>query len=94
MIIDSDLPNSLVSNYRAWQVSKLNRVSPRGICNVTLAQDKVNQHLDYIELDENGNIIGKWADYFETNVAPTSDEDDTSLLITTTSKITASGIAH
>ena len=46
-----------------------------------MAQDVFNQHTDYIEKDEFGNIIGMWADYFKSNVEPSPiipDEDNPS----------------
>ena len=66
-LIDSNLYND-DSEYRAWLVSKVNRISTKGICNVTLAQDTFNQHTDYIEKDDEGNIIGAWADYWTSSI--------------------------
>lgn len=36
----------------------------------TMKQDVFNSHLDYIEIDEDGNIIGMWADMFKENNLP------------------------
>ena len=58
------------SEPRAWLISKVNRISPNGICRVTLTQDTYNQHTDYIEHDENGNIIGMWANWFSSVIEP------------------------
>lgn len=66
MIIDS----GVLSEPRAWKVSKVNRISPNGIARITLAQDKFDQHKDYIELDDNNNVIGMWADYYNDKILP------------------------
>ena len=91
MIIDSALYNPDATP-RAWLISKVNRISPDGIVRVTLAQDTYDQHNDYIERDDNGNIIGMWANYWnnyvEQPIAPESG-DDIPVLIT--SQITCSG---
>ena len=90
MIIDSNVE----TEPRAWLVSKVNRISPNGICRVTLTQDIFDQHKDYIERDESGNIVGKWADYFNSNIEPTPitpDEDQPISSPTVTSTITCSG---
>ena len=67
MIIDAKVE----SEPRAWLISKINRISPNGICRVTLTQDTFNQHTDYIEHDEFGDIIGMWADYYRSSIEPT-----------------------
>lgn len=90
MLIDSDLFNS-DSEPRAWLVSKINRITPKGICNITFAQDRFDQHHDYIERDEDGNVIAMWADYFQTPVAPENIPEQTELIASITAKITASG---
>ena len=89
MIIDAKVE----SEPRAWLISKVNRISPNGICRVTLTQDNFDQHNDYVEKDEDGNIVGMWANYFNSNVEPTPviQDDDTALFSSVTSKITCSG---
>ena len=87
MIVDTKVE----SEPRVWLISKVNRISPNGICRVTLYQDKFDQHKDYIERDEYGNIVGMWADYYSSNIEPIpvqQDEPDSSSL---TSSITCSG---
>lgn len=80
------------SECRAWLVSKINRIAPYGICNVTLAQDRYDQDHDFIEKDEDGNVIGMWADYYQSAVAPQDAiADNTALFAAITSKITYSG---
>ena len=76
----------------AWRVTKVEDLNPKGIRRLTFAADKWNQHHDYIEKDEDGNIIGLWADYWTIPVEPKSIEDqDDSLFSSITSKITATG---
>lgn len=68
-----------------WKVTKYETAQPLGILTLTLYQNYWNEHTDYIEKDENGNIIGMWADYFKSSIAPT----DPSTPIPTPSSITA-----
>ena len=80
MIIDT----GVLTEPRAWRVSKINRISPNGIARITFAQDVFNQHTDLIETDENGNVTGMWADYYKTIVPPTDfdpNEDVPSIVI-------------
>ena len=60
MIIDT----GVLTEPRAWSVSKVNRISPNGVIRLTFAQDKFDANRDYIELDEVGNVIGMWADFY------------------------------
>ena len=87
MIIDTYVD----SEPRAWLISKVNRISPDGICRVTLTQDSFNQHSDYIERDEEGNIVGMWADFRSSNIEPISVPIDDVPPSSITSKITCSG---
>ena len=88
MIIDSKVE----SEPRTWLISKVNRISPTGICRVTLAQDIFDQHNDYIEKDSIGNIIGMWANYFNSNINPTPIDQDTPFPSSSiTSTITVTG---
>ena len=88
MIIDSKVE----TEPRTWLISKVNRISPTGICRVTLAQDIFDQHNDYIEKDSIGNIIGMWANYFNSNIDPTPIDQDTPLPSSSiTSTITVTG---
>ena len=72
MIIDAKVE----SEPRAWLISKINRISPNGICRVTLTQDTFDQHKDYIERDAFGNIIGQWAGYYSSTIEPTPVDYD------------------
>ena len=78
MIIDS----KILTEPRTWKISKINRISPTGILRATLAQDEFNDHRDYIEFNNDGNVIGMWASYYDTNtplVDYTEDEPQTEL---------------
>lgn len=86
MIIDAKVE----SEPRAWLISKINRISPNGICRVTLTQDIFDQHKDFIEKDENGNIVGQWGNYYSSTVEPIPVEVDEPMILIT-SKITCSG---
>ena len=88
MIIDTKVE----SIPRTWLVSKINRISPNGICRVTLTQDIFDQHNDYIEKNEDGEIIGMWANYYNNTVEPTPViQDDDTYSSSITSKIICSG---
>lgn len=72
MIID----NKVLTEPRAWHITKVNRLDANGITKITLAQDRFDQHKDYIELDDNGNVIGMWADYFEEGQLEPQEPED------------------
>lgn len=82
-----------------WRITKVEDVNPKGIRRLTFAQDIWDQHKDYIEKDESGNVIGMYADWFKSDITPTTvlpdiprDEDDHSILIPSiTSLITVTG---
>ena len=57
-----------------WKMSKVENTKPIGILKLTLSQDTFNPHTDYIEKDENGKIIGMWADYFSSDLSVPVDE--------------------
>ena len=57
-----------------------------------MAQDIFDQHNDYIERDSEGNIIGMWANYFNSNVEPTAiNQEEVTYLSSITSTVTCSG---
>ena len=72
LIID----NNVLTEPVAWVVTKINRVANNGTVKLTFAQDAFDPHKDYIELDPEGNVIGKWADYYVDGLAP-EDKPDT-----------------
>ena len=64
-IISAPIPEPL-----AWLVTKVEDVSPKGVRRITFAQDVFNQHKDYVEKGEDGNVIGMYADYWVSSVEP------------------------
>lgn len=73
-----------------WKCSKVEQVSPKGISHLTFAQDKFNAHTDFIEKDEEGNVVGMWADYFGNGeIIPTELEQPSSKIY---SVISCSGL--
>ncbi len=69
MIVDANV----LTEPRAWKVSKIERTATKGIAVITLYQDLFNPNSDYVELDENGLVIGMWADYFVPNGSEPED---------------------
>lgn len=59
-----------VENPAVWVVSKVENVQPFGIQKIVCEQTAFNPNTDYIEKDENGNIVGMWADYYFNNIKP------------------------
>lgn len=74
-----DVPNYSIDNWtpNTWIVSKVERINIKGRTKLTLYQTPFNSHVDYIEKDNNGIIVGMWANYFDSNISP-SDPDDIS----------------
>lgn len=59
-----------------WKNTKVEDMNVKGIIRLTFAQTQWNSHTDYIEKDEDGNIVGMWADYFiNDEVLPTDLEE-------------------
>ncbi len=58
-----------ISQYReepiVWKCSKVEDMNVKGITRYTFAQDLWNAHTDYIEKDEDENVIGMWCDYYD-----------------------------
>lgn len=83
-----------ISQYRedpvVWKTSKIEDMNVQGIIRVTLAQDLWNAHTDFIEKDEDGNVVGMWCDYFANDdVLPTELEDTPTKIY---SRISYSGV--
>lgn len=66
LIIDA----KVLTEPRVFIVSKINRISPNGLVRVTLAESLFDPRRDYIEHDEEGNVIGMWASWFDYDVEP------------------------
>lgn len=62
-----------------WKCSKVEDMNVRGIIRLTWAQDQWNEHTDYIERDETGNVLGLWANYFEDGGTPADDKTQTDI---------------
>jgi hypothetical protein len=84
------LVSSFTDNAIAWQISKVENAQPLGVQKLTLYQDFFDQHRDYIEKDSDGNIIGMWASYFDSEIAPTDPDTPTTPPFSITAKISAS----
>lgn len=70
-IISVDLPQPIT-----WRVTKVEGLAHKGNILFTFAQDTFDQHHDYIERDEDGKLIGMWADYFNEDNLPTDKTSD------------------
>lgn len=90
MLIDA----AVLSEPRAWQVTKTNRINNPGINLVTLAQTQFNKHTDAVLVDDNGNVIGMYADYYSSTVQPEEFDQTTPTVPDTEiySKISYSGL--
>ena len=70
-------------------MTKLENTKPLGLLQLTFSQTSFDQNNDYIEKDDDGNIIGMWADYF-SSTEPTDPDTSSPTPSTTYGKITAS----
>lgn len=84
------LVSSFTDNAVAWQISKVENAQPLGVQKLTLYQDFFDQHRDYIEKDSDGNIIGMWASYFDSEIVPTDPSTPTTPPSSITARISAS----
>ena len=90
MIIDANV----LTEPRAWLISKINRSVSKGVAVFTVTQDLFNEHTDKAIYDENGNVISWWADWNQSVITPEEgipQQDTASLFSSITSKITPSG---
>ena len=72
--------NNILTEPRAWQISKVNRIMPGGIAIITLAQTKFDGDKDYVEIDKTTEeVIGLWADYFVGNTEATDPVETDSI---------------
>ncbi|WP_288681646.1 hypothetical protein [uncultured Eubacterium sp.] len=53
-----------------WRVTKVENTQPLGLQTLTFYQNYWDEHIDKIEYDKNGRVIGAWADYYKTNLTP------------------------
>lgn len=84
------LVSAFTDNPVAWIISKVETANNLGLQILTLYQDFFDQNKDYIEKDSDGNIIGLWADYYDSNIEPTDPDTPSPAPSTTYGKITAS----
>lgn len=69
VIVGAPVPNPAV-----WKISKVENNNPIGLQRLTLYQTFFDPNRDYIERDENGRIIGMWADYWDYKTQPDNHE--------------------
>ena len=87
-----DIPNYSIENWtpNTWVVSKVERVNVKGRTKLTLYQKPFDSNTDYIEKDDNGIIVGLWANYFSGNSTPTDPVTPSPTPSSITAKISAS----
>lgn len=64
------IDNKVLTEPRTWQITKINRIAPNGINRLTVAQNHFDEDRDYVEFDDDGNVIGMWADYLVSQIEP------------------------
>lgn len=69
-----------------WRITKCENAQPLGIQKLTLYQDRFNEHTDYVNL-ETGEM---YANYFDSEIAPTDPDTPTTPPSSITAKISAS----
>ena len=84
------LVSAFTDNPVAWTISKVETANNLGLQILTLYQDFYDPHSDYIEKDADGNIVGLWADYYDSTIEPTDPDTPTLTPSTIYGKIIAS----
>ena len=79
-----------VDNPLTWRVTKIENTIPNGLLQITLIQDLYNPHTDLIERDDEGNIIGMYADYYDSPILPQDNGNVISPIPLNNNKIIAS----
>lgn len=69
-----------------WRITKCENAQPLGIQKLTLYQDRFNEHTDYVNL-ETGEM---YANYFDSEIAPTNPDTPTTPPSSITARISAS----
>ena len=69
-----------------WRITKCENAQPLGIQKLTLYQDRFNEHTDYVNL-ETGEM---YANYFDSEIAPTDPSTPTTPPYSITARISAS----
>lgn len=80
------LVSTLSDHPSAWTVTKCENVQPFGIQKLTIYSGFFNDHTDYVNL-ETGEM---YADYFDSEIAPTDPSTPTPIPSSITAKISAS----
>lgn len=62
-------------NPSTWVVSKIENTKPIGLIKATLKEETFNPNTDYIERDDDGNIIGMYADYYDSQFTPVEPDE-------------------
>ena len=73
-----------------WSCSKVEDMNVFGVVRYTFKQDLWDEHNDYIERDETGELLGIWCDYFKSNV-PIEEPDEPTPDPSIYSEVTYSG---
>ena len=56
-----------------WKITKIENTKPIGVQEITLYQTQFDPHKDYIERDSNGRVVGMWADYYDYDPVPETE---------------------
>lgn len=67
MVVSVPLPEPIV-----WRITKVEGLNSPGVIHYTLYQDMWNNHTDVIELNEDGEVVGMWADFKQDRNLPTN----------------------
>lgn len=87
MVVSVPLPEPIV-----WRISKVEGLNSPGVIHYTLYQDLWNDHTDVIETNEDGKVVGMWADLLkESNLPPQDDSSSSTQLDDTYAEITYAG---
>lgn len=85
LIVSAPTENPIV-----WSVTKCENFKPIGIQKLTLYQDYYDPNTDYLERDDNENIVAMYADYYDSNIEPIDPNTPTPVPSLIYGKITAS----
>lgn len=92
MIIDN---RGIQTEPRAWQMTKVNRLTSNGIAVFTMKQDRFDQHKDWIEREDQNDptskIIGMWADGLQFVPQPPPGDKEVPIPLEIHAKISFSG---
>ena len=75
LIVSVDLPQPIT-----WRITKVEGLLHKGVIVYALYQDLFDPHHDFIERDEEGRLIGMWANYYTDGNLPTIETSDPEVL--------------